>query len=412
MSVNDYNKNKIIYQYIQNNIAECASYIIMGDFNGHTGFLGPHTINKNGEAMLDFIDKNNLILLNGHAECLGEITWQQNEKISTIDYIITNKDMHRRFVAMHIDEDREEFDLSDHNLLIAEFNINTSSCKQYSDDDCKEISYIKINEETTKHFMALVKSKIETLEGDITLEQYESILRDASSKSMLKTIKRRLSKINREEVKIWFNKSIESEIKIRKMYNRQKRVEEDKQKKNILEEEYRVQKRKTQYMIKEAITAHERNITTDIRNNKGHKKLWDIVNTLRGKKSNTDKEEYIYDDQDNKIEAKQLSNEITHFWRQIYQRHENQISLEWNTEKRDEYTQSFNNIEATAQFQDQKTHISTIVHEHFDSACNCETTTTKNQREEISRARWNEARYLKNLGYRRTVHTSFDICIE
>ena len=90
------------------------------------------------------------------------------------------------------DEDREEFDLSDHNLLIAEFNINTSSCKQYSDDDCKKISYIKINEETTKYVMALVKSKIETLEGDITLEQYESILRDATSKSMLKTIKRRL----------------------------------------------------------------------------------------------------------------------------------------------------------------------------------------------------------------------------
>ena len=56
MSGNDYNKNKIIYQYIQNNTAECASYI-MGDFNGHTGFLGPHTIYKNGEAMFDFIDK-------------------------------------------------------------------------------------------------------------------------------------------------------------------------------------------------------------------------------------------------------------------------------------------------------------------------------------------------------------------
>ena len=48
--------------------------------------------------------------------------------------------MHRRFVAMHIDEDREEFDLSDHNLLVAEFNINTPSCNQYSDDDYKDIS--------------------------------------------------------------------------------------------------------------------------------------------------------------------------------------------------------------------------------------------------------------------------------
>ena len=65
MSVNDYNKNTIIYLYVQSNLTDCANYIIMGD-NVHTGFLGPHTMNKNGEAMLDFIDKNKLILLNGH----------------------------------------------------------------------------------------------------------------------------------------------------------------------------------------------------------------------------------------------------------------------------------------------------------------------------------------------------------
>ena len=43
---------------------------------------------------------------------------------------------------------------------------------------------------------------------------------------------------------------------------------------------------------------------------------------------------YIYDDHHNKIEPKQLSKEITNFWRQDYQKHENQIALEWNTEKR------------------------------------------------------------------------------
>ena len=37
-------------------------------------------------------------------------------------------------------------------------------------NDYKEISYININEETIKHCKALVKSKIETLEGDITVE--------------------------------------------------------------------------------------------------------------------------------------------------------------------------------------------------------------------------------------------------
>ena len=76
-------------------------------------------------------------------------------------------------------------------------------------------------------------------------------------------------------------------------------------------------------------------------------------------------------------------------------------------------------IKVIAQLHDEKTHISTILHEHFDSAAShertrnnstrCETTNTKNQREEISSARWNEAGYLKNIGNRRTVHTRFDM---
>ena len=32
--------------------------IILGDFNGHIGFLGPQPINTNGELMLDLIDKD------------------------------------------------------------------------------------------------------------------------------------------------------------------------------------------------------------------------------------------------------------------------------------------------------------------------------------------------------------------
>ena len=47
------------------------------------------------------------------------------------------------------------------------------------------------------------------------------------------------------------------------MYNIQKRVEEDK----YTREE--VHSSKTQYMIKDAITAHERKITTDIRKKQG-----------------------------------------------------------------------------------------------------------------------------------------------
>ena len=55
-------------------------------------------------------------MLNGHADCKGEITWEQRNRKSVIDYIIINKSLHNNFECMKIDEDKLEFDLSEYIL--------------------------------------------------------------------------------------------------------------------------------------------------------------------------------------------------------------------------------------------------------------------------------------------------------
>ena len=78
MSVDNIVQNKNNMKEIESSINDIqGSYMILGDFNGHLGFLGPHQMNKNGELLYNLIDKHNLILLNGHPECTGEITWKQ-----------------------------------------------------------------------------------------------------------------------------------------------------------------------------------------------------------------------------------------------------------------------------------------------------------------------------------------------
>ena len=77
--------------------------------------------------MLDLIDNNNLIILNGYADCKGEITWQQRERKSTIDYLMVDEEMHQRFKKIIIDEQKEEFDLSDHNMLTAIFTLKITT---------------------------------------------------------------------------------------------------------------------------------------------------------------------------------------------------------------------------------------------------------------------------------------------
>ena len=38
--------------------------MVMGDFNGHVGFLGNQELNYNGTKMLEFMEKWNLIFMN------------------------------------------------------------------------------------------------------------------------------------------------------------------------------------------------------------------------------------------------------------------------------------------------------------------------------------------------------------
>ena len=46
MSVSNYDTNKHLMKYIQDHIQNIKNYIILGDFNGHIGFLGPQPMNK------------------------------------------------------------------------------------------------------------------------------------------------------------------------------------------------------------------------------------------------------------------------------------------------------------------------------------------------------------------------------
>ena len=61
---------------------------------------------------------------------------------------------------MTIDENKEMFDLSDHNLLVATFNVNTHGDKHFSKKR-KQISYLKINDETKEQFLMEIKNNID-----------------------------------------------------------------------------------------------------------------------------------------------------------------------------------------------------------------------------------------------------------
>ena len=69
-----------------------------------------------------------------------------------------------------------------------------------------------------------------------------------------------------------------------------------------------------QKLIKLEVTKHERRITTEIKNDKSHRKLWDTVNTLRGKLRNENKENTLYDLDNKIIENSEYADVINECW--------------------------------------------------------------------------------------------------
>ena len=113
------------------------------------------------------------------------------------------------------------------------------------------MTYVKINEETSRKFTAQVKLKIN---HNTTLEQYEDIIKEAKQQCMVRTINKRFSNITGEEEKPWFCEKIKREISIRKKYNRERRNEPDKCKREMLGRKYMEQKKKTQQLFKKKLT--------------------------------------------------------------------------------------------------------------------------------------------------------------
>ena len=66
-------------------------YMMVGDFNGHLGYLGYQGENENGKIINRFIEESGMILMNIDNKCRGTYTWERGESRSAIDLVLTNE---------------------------------------------------------------------------------------------------------------------------------------------------------------------------------------------------------------------------------------------------------------------------------------------------------------------------------
>ena len=120
---------------IDTNIRELrhnANTLLMGDFNAHTeeivesAYLEPRLNccatkkNMNGSGLLELCERTEHIILNGRCpgDLMGQLTYHQHQRTghkSTIDYIVSDRELYDKVEYMYVHEHNRE--LSDHCLL-------------------------------------------------------------------------------------------------------------------------------------------------------------------------------------------------------------------------------------------------------------------------------------------------------
>ena len=317
--------------------------ILLGDFNGHTGYLGEQKLDNNGKFIIDLMTDHSMILLNDDDKCAGTYTWSRDSQKSVIDYILINQKMFNMYTSVHIDEGQEIIDISDHNLLTLNFNINNKTQNYIKHGQWEEREYHRTDKESLRIYKDKLETKIRN--RDITITELNTAIRTTADETLKQTYRRRLIKQQCGfQEPPWMNDNIRQQIQRRKELNRKTRGATDPAEKERLHNTYLQQKKRVQHLIKEEMYKHEIKVTNEIKENKESSKLWESINKLKGRKQITTETLVLYGHDGQRLAEEEVGDKLVEHWNKIYQKYDNKIQEVWTQKIREDYT---NNHSAT-----------------------------------------------------------------
>ena len=224
------------------------------------------------------MERWNLTLLNGVEGYIGENTREQGGESSAIDFMLTNQSIFRTFEKMHIDEQRKEFDLSDHFLIKTTFlengnKINNRKIK------ATEVSYYKLNDNNLRDaFIAdLERDLMVSSELDMEIVEKKIILHAEANLKCSFIRREKKDALSHHIEPVWMTSELRRQIALQREYNRKRRNAAREQM-----EQWRVryqwQKEMVRQMILEEKGKHEEKIRSEIKQAKDSgKKMWLMI---------------------------------------------------------------------------------------------------------------------------------------
>ena len=141
-----------------------TALMCLGDLNGRLSKIETNIkTDANGRMVEDWITKKDLHHLNQTDQCTGKYTFISKNGKSSIDHILVNEWLMDRYIAIHIDEDRVQLDISDHCAVRAWFRMGArGECKKntWRKPKYKDIQWIKKDETSLENFEKTFAAKI------------------------------------------------------------------------------------------------------------------------------------------------------------------------------------------------------------------------------------------------------------
>lgn len=343
---------------------EEETLILLGDFNGHIGFLGDQPINRNGKMILEWMGNNSMIMLNDDLQCEGMYTWSRNEQKSVIDYALCNKKFFDIYTSMKIDQEQEKVDISDHNLIEINFKVVKERNNKFRKTKWEKIEYYSTKAECLEKYAQEMENIAQSRSVNNISELNNAIVKCADN-ILKRTFRVKSSKTAKEAP--WINEEIRKQIQMRKKFNRARRKAETDEERNRLKEKYIEQKCKVQMLIKNEIYKHEKKVTKEIKENGDKTKLWDYIRKLQGKVHKKG-ELKLFNEHKQAISEDEAEKDIKVFWKTVYQKHENKMMELWKDETRKPYTENYDTRGHIVQAAPDYT-VPEPLREHMDMAC-------------------------------------------
>ena len=131
-------------------------------------------------------------MLNDTDKCEGTYTWSRGQSKSVIDLVLVNSLAFGICDQMDIDEQQEQFDLTDHNLIEISLKLNYMHPNYDRRGGWEEKIYYKLEEKSLEKYITQMEKDLNTHNTNISNGEFNKIVERAAEKTLMSKYKRRL----------------------------------------------------------------------------------------------------------------------------------------------------------------------------------------------------------------------------